>query len=122
MYNQKSAKQREKSYVNICIDTVRGTVYAPPTALYTMTNITRKVLIFKIKISKIFQYSGTNWYSIGAKNMKIPSLIMIFHEFFHYIGLPPQSVDLKRVLWKSIISQEKLMFWGADSRMTIKPD
>ena len=47
---------------------------------------------------------------------------IIFQEFFHYIDLPPQSVDLKRVLWKSIISQEKLMFWGADSRMTIKPD
>ena len=27
--------------------TARGTVYAPPTALYTMTNITRKVLVFK---------------------------------------------------------------------------
>ena len=32
---------------------------------------------------------------------------MIFHEFFHYIGLPPQSIDQKRVLWKSIISREK---------------
>ena len=40
-------------------------------------------------MSSFFQYSGTNWYSRGAKNMKIPSLIMIFHEFFHYIGLPP---------------------------------
>ena len=87
------------SYIELHIasysHTARGTVYAPPTALYTMTNITRKVLIFK---KRIFQYSGTNWYSIGAKNMKIPSLMMIFHKIFHYIGLPRQSVDLKRVL------------------------
>ena len=36
-------------YQTILLDiaTARGTVYAPPTALYTMTNITRKVLIFK---------------------------------------------------------------------------
>ena len=35
---------------------------------------------------------------------------MIFHEFFHYIGLHPQSIDQKRILWKSIISQEKTHF------------
>ena len=39
---------------------------------------------------------------------------MIFHEFFHYIGLPPQSIDQKPVLWKSIISREKHIFWGSD--------
>ena len=42
--------------------------------------------------------------------MKIPSLIMICHEFFHYIGLPHQSIDLKQILRKSIISQAKYKF------------
>merc|ERR1712078_894891 len=53
-----------------------------------------------MKISSFFQYSGTNWYSRGAKNMKIPSLIMIFHEFFHYIGLPHPKYRPKAIFMK----------------------
>merc|ERR1712078_975077 len=53
-----------------------------------------------MKISSFFQYSGTNWYSRGAKNMKISSLIMIFHEFFHYIGLPPPKYRPKASFMK----------------------
>ena len=37
-------------------------------------------------------------------------------------GYPPQSMDQKRLLWKSIISWKIPMFWGADSKMSIKPD
>ena len=91
--------------------TARGTVYAPPTALYTMTTITRKVLIFKNHNINFFQYSGTNWYSIGAKNMKIPSLIMIFHEFFHYIGLPPPKYRPKSSFMKIHYFSRKTHFW-----------
>ena len=58
------------------------------------------MLFKKIRISIIFQYSGTNWYSRGAKNTKIPSLIMIFHEFFHYIGLPPPKYRPKASFMK----------------------
>ncbi len=32
--------------------------------------------------------------------MKIPSLIMIFHEFFHYIGLPPPKYRPKASFMK----------------------
>ena len=41
--------------------TARGTVYAPPTALYTMTNITRKVLIFK---KQNFEKCSVFWHQL----------------------------------------------------------
>ena len=41
--------------------TARGTVYAPPTALYTMTNITRKVLIFK---NQKFEKFSVFWHQL----------------------------------------------------------
>ena len=45
---------------------------------------------------------------------------MIFSDADANMGLPPQSMDQKRLLWKSIISQEIPMFWGADVKNAYK--
>ena len=45
---------------------------------------------------------------------------MIFSDADAYMGLPPQSMDQMRLLWKSIISQEIPMFWGADVKNLYK--
>ena len=45
---------------------------------------------------------------------------MIFSDADAYMGLPPQSMDQMRLLWKSIISQEIPMFWGADVKNAYK--
>ena len=45
---------------------------------------------------------------------------MILSDADANIGFPPQSMDQMRLLWKSIISQEILMFWGADVKHAYK--
>ena len=45
---------------------------------------------------------------------------MIFHEFFDFKHYFAQSIGLERLLWKMIISRERMMFWGADVKNTYK--
>ena len=45
---------------------------------------------------------------------------MIFSDAYANMGLPPQSMDQKRLLWKSILFREIPMFWGADVKNAYK--
>ena len=45
---------------------------------------------------------------------------MIFSDADANMGLPPQSMDQMQILWKSIISREIPMFWGADVKNAYK--
>ena len=86
--------------------TARGTVYAPPTALYTMTNVTplQKTLITK---KSVFCNELT---SSAAYRPDIKHLILFFRGLQHYINYLGIYVGLEGLLPKSIISREIQFF------------